>query len=346
MRNKFGKPSASIIKIKNDFFQNNDKLFKENTKIYNNYIKQPVRRKCKNCNRKIEYTDFFTKQKVKYTFCNLCKHLNGIYDDTEEFCRSVYSDNKGLGYSKSYYEKNIKAYNIRTKNIYIPKAKFLLDNLKKEKEKISQLNFIDLGAGSGYFLKALLGLGIKKLAGYEASKTQVQLANKMLGSDILHHHDINEINNIVSKIDSDVLSMIGVLEHMQKPYELLREIKKNKNIKYLYISVPTFSFSVFFEMVFPSVMQRQLSPDHTHLYTQDSLKWLKNKFKFKEVAAWWFGTDMMDLHRNMMVSLLKDKKTNNISSLWSKTFLKCLDELQLIIDKKFLSSEVHLLLKC
>ena len=72
-------------------------------------------------------------------------------------------------------------------------------------------------------------------------------------------------------------------------------------------------------MVFPNIMQRQLSGDHTHLY-MNSLDWLFKKYNFKKVKAWWFGSDMMDLHRNMMVTLFKDKNTNKISDVWEKSF--------------------------
>ena len=64
-----------------------------------------------------------------------------MYEDTKEFCDYLYSDNKGIMYSKSYYEKNKKAYLLRTKEIYIPKAKFLLSSLKKQTVNIKKLNF-------------------------------------------------------------------------------------------------------------------------------------------------------------------------------------------------------------
>ena len=345
MKDKFGKSSLNIIKVKKDFFDNNDKLLKENSKIFRLYSKQPKRTRCKNCNSKIKYNKFFIKEKIKYIVCSNCNHVNGIYEDTKKFCDYVYSDNKGLMYSKSYYEQNIKAYTLRTNEIYIPKAKFLLNGLKNQTTNFKKLKFADFGAGSGYFVNALLNLGVKKLIGYDVSKTQVALANKMLGKEILKSHNLNDTNQIASGIDADVVSLIGVLEHMQYPTEFLKNIKKNKKIKYLFISVPTFSLSVFFEMVFPNIMQRQLSGDHTHLYTKDSLDWLFEKYNFKKIKAWWFGSDMMDLHRNMMVTLFKNKNTNKISDVWEKSFLKCLDSLQLVIDKNYLSSEVHILLK-
>lgn len=345
MKDKFGKSSLNIIKVKKDFFENNNKLLKENSKIFKLYSKQPKRTKCKNCNTKIKYNNFFIKEKIKYVICSNCNHINGIYEDTKNFCNYVYSENKGLLYSKSYYEKNIKTYKLRTNEIYVPKAKFLLSSLKTQTNKFKSLKFADIGAGSGYFVNALLSQGIKNIIGYDVSETQVNIANKMIGKNVLKSHNLDDVNQIVSNIDSDVISLIGVLEHMQYPSDLLKNIKKNKKIKYLYISVPTFSLSVFFEMVFPKVMQRQLSGDHTHLYTKESLDWLIKNYKFKKIKAWWFGSDMMDLHRNIMVTLNNSKNTNKVSDIWQNNFLKCLDDLQLIIDKHYLSSEVHILLK-
>ena len=60
---------------------------------------------------------------------------------------------------------------------------------------------------------------------------------------------------------------------------------------------------------------------------------------------WWFGTDMLDLHRNIYVSLMKSRKLKNISEVWQNNFVKCIDDLQLVLDKNLLSSEVHMLLK-
>ena len=55
------------------------------------------------------------------------------------------------------------------------------------------------------------------------------LANKMLGKEILKSHNLNDTNQIVSEIDADVVSLIGVLERAI-PYRVLN-IKKNKENK-------------------------------------------------------------------------------------------------------------------
>lgn len=142
-----------------------------------------------------------------------------------------------------------------------------------------------------------------------------------------------------------MISLIGVLEHVQHPNKMLESLRNNKNVKYLFISVPTFSPTVFLEMLFPNIMQRQLSAGHTHLYTEKSIDWFIKKYNLKKVNMWWFGTDMLDLHRNIYVSLMKSRKLKNISEVWQNNFVKCIDDLQLVLDKNLLSSEVHMLLK-
>ena len=68
----------------------------------------------------------------------------------------------------------------------------------------------------------------------------------------------------------NTISLIGVLEHLTNPNLLLNSFSKGK-AKFLYISIPLFSLSVFLENSFKNVFPRQLSASHTHLYTKDSL---------------------------------------------------------------------------
>ena len=60
------------------------------------------------------------------------------------------------------------------------------------------------------------------------------------------------------------------------------------------------------------------------------------------VSTWWFGQEMLDLYRFGSLVLSKE---SNIISKWQSIFLKIIDRLQLEIDKEYLSSEVHILLK-
>jgi hypothetical protein len=102
------------------------------------------------------------------------------------------------------------------------------------------------------------------------------------------------------------------------------------------VALPLHSPTTFIEMAFPNVMQRQLSGDHTHLYTESSIDHLCREFGMSRVAEWWFGTDMMDLYRALAVSL------NNEAA--NAMMLPLIDPMQEAIDRRKASSEVHMLL--
>ena len=58
----------------------------------------------------------------------------------------------------------------------------------------------------------------------------------LIGNKLLESHDLSEVYNIAKNIDANVISLIGVLEHVQHPNKMLDSLRKNKNVKYLFIS--------------------------------------------------------------------------------------------------------------
>ena len=64
----------------------------------------------------------------------------------------------------------------------------------------------------------------------------------------------------------------------------------------------------------------------------------------REIAAWWFGADMMDLMRMVAVRLAQSPDTVGMVDKWHQMMGPTLDGLQLEVDKRHLSSEVHTLL--
>lgn len=201
-----------------------------------------------------------------------------------------------------------------------------------------------MGGGGGYFLTALRDLGVHKCEAFEVSKTQIKLG-RAFGSEDLKYMKPEQIYEIASRTKSQVVSMIGVLEHLQDPRRMLSTLITNHNVRYVYILVPLFSPSIFTEMVFPQVMPRNLTTGHTHLFTESSLNWMGEEFKMKKIAEWWFGTDMMDLYRSVFVTLVKQSTSPKIIRTWTNMFRPLVDDLQLNIDKRHLSSEVHMVFK-
>ena len=141
----------------------------------------------------------------------------------------------------------------------------------------------------------------------------------------------------------NTVSMIGVLEHLTNPHEFLNSFKKSK-AEYLYISVPLFSLSVFLENSFQNVFPRQLSGGHTHLFTKKSIYKMAKKYKFKIIGEWWFGTDIADLYRSLINTSEYTNEKIYLKEI-NKFLFKQIDELQNILDRGKLCSEVHLIFK-
>lgn len=343
---QYGKSSASYIVQKQSYFDDNDKHIGVQKKISDIYIKQPIRLHCKNCNHALTAEHDFIKNGIKYKICSTCSHLNGAHEDTNDFCKIVYTGDEGRDYAQAYKTSDLEDFEYRLSSIYIPKAEFLYTSLINIDVDPHKMKYLDVGAGSGYFVGALSKIGLKNISGSEVSKYQVDFGNKMIGLDYLSVHKIDDTNELLQSTNANVVSLMGVLEHLQDPRSAIKCIKDNKSIDYLYISVPLFSLSVFLEMAATSVFHRHLTGGHTHLYTKDSLQHLVDEFEFNIVSEWWFGADIADLYRHLVTDI---KEKNQCSEVLIKSFQNMIspliDSMQLELDKKHRSSEVHLLLK-
>ena len=332
MITKFSKRYVNILTIKKDFYENNEDNLRTVIKINKFAKKQNTRKKCKICQKKIK--NFFIQNfGIQYAICANCCHLNGRYEDTKKFVNWLYYSSSGNNYSKNY----LTDFNLRVKNIYLPKVNFLKSVVKKK------ITLLDFGAGGGHFLKALEIKNIKAY-GIEPSKSLVALGNKFLKKNYLKNIELNESFKHIEKLkDTNVVSLIGVLEHLQDPIQLIKSFKKS-NVEYLYFSVPLFSLTTFFENNFPHVFPRVLSGGHTHLFTKESLYFIAKKFNLKIVGEWWFGTDIPDLYRSLLQSKSQISKKIYSQHL-DKYLFGIIDELQNVIDKRKMSSQVHMILK-
>ena len=158
----------------------------------------------------------------------------------------------------------------------------------------------DIGSGAGHFLSALEKVNING-TGYEPSKRLVNLGKTKLKKNKIHFVEFSSIySKILKDCSSNTLTLMGVLEHLQSPSKILETFCKS-SFKYLYFSVPLFSFSVFIENCFKNVYPRHLSEGHTHLYTEKSLRYIAKKFNLKIIGEWWFGSDFPDLFRSIVL---------------------------------------------
>lgn len=330
MLEKFSKPSDAVIRNKSSFFKNNTKHLNFIKSVNDFYIKQPKRTHCKNCISEIDHKEFCSHG-VPYSVCKNCSHLNGLFEDTEDFANFLYSDSGGKNYSTNY----LSDYDNRVQDIYLPKVEFLRQTM--EAEEISDFSVLDVGCGGGHFVKSCEKLDINA-TGFDPSADLVGLGNTRLTSNSLAVCDMGDFENLIVNTDRTVVGLVGVLEHLREPQRALEAFAASK-AKYLYLQVPLFGFSALLEHTNHSVFPRHLAASHTHLYTNQSISWFCDKYGFRRASAWWFGTDMVDLFRHLMVESSPGAQKHLRSYL-----APFIDELQMVFDRHRVASGVNMVL--
>ena len=103
---KYGKKyDENMMKIKADFFDDNDRYLEQSNRLSSVYLRQPVRESCRMCGKKFDEQDTnLVSHNVTYTYCSKCHHLNGRHIETEEFCNTVYIDEN---YEDFYSEQDV-----------------------------------------------------------------------------------------------------------------------------------------------------------------------------------------------------------------------------------------------
>jgi SAM-dependent methyltransferase len=336
---KYSKSSTFYLSTKKDFFTENQVLLEKSIKHNLLYASQPKRELCKVCESPLPSSLDFHTHGVDYVFCSKCSHLNGMFEDTQEFIEKLYVSDSGSDYSNNYIDKDFYK---RTTDIYIPKIDFLIASLPPKKYQI-----LDVGCGSGYFVFAAL-LRNLNAKGLDVSKTMVNFGNHQISHQLniepLKLENEQGFYDSIIKSDVDVVSAIGVIEHLREPHKFFEAFKKS-NADYLYYSVPMFSLSVILENIFTGVFPRQLSNGHTHLFTESSIRKMNELIGVKPVAEWRFGTDAMDLYRQTLITLQNNKSSQKLIDYLNKGYGQKIDEIQSIFDRHHFCSAVHCVAK-
>ena len=348
---KYGKSFGDLNSLKQNFFNNNDGMLKMADGMADILNAQPVRKTCKICGHTLDEGRECTvnSHRIEYIVCPGCGHLNSAHEDTDDFASKVYVEDD---YSKNYSMKDKESYDRRMNMIYVPKAQFLIDSLKKD--GVEKIEDLDIGAGCGYFVAAMHSFGIEA-TGVEVSETEVEFGNRMmsLGSEKTAEGQAQESLKCVGltgsiehirNTEANVISAIGVLEHLIHLRENLDAIRDNKNIKYLYASVPMFSFSCAFESAFQECYNRHMGGTHTHLFTDESIRVMAESIGFEVAYEWRFGSDINDLYRFISVSMRKNGN-EEFADMFAEKFTPLMDKLQLVLDESEFSSELHFILR-
>lgn len=345
MIKRHSKPLGNLLDFKQSYFDANDEKLAEVRAIADVYRAQPKRTVCKNCLAPLDLSpdNVFSRFDVDYTICSRCGHLNGAHEDSKAFCDRLYTADAGKDYARGYTADDEAEFNKRVREVYQPKAEFLRDALAELGEDARDL--ADFGAGAGYFVAAADRAGFD-VVGYEPSQTLVEFANAIIGAARLTRHGLDDTIGLAERCERSVASFIGVIEHLREPRRVLAALSANDRVRYVYFSVPLFSPTVVMETVFGNVMPRHLVAGHTHLYTEQSIQHFCDEFGFERAGEWWFGLDMTDLYRSVLIGLgQQDNATGPLCDYWQRRFMPLVEPLQGVLDEAHCCSEVHMLLR-
>ena len=341
---KYSKSSSFYLSCKKDFFSENALLLNNALNQNKLYSSQPFRDFCKLCGKPLNKEPDFTSHSIEYSFCPNCSHLNGKHSDTKSFIQKLYISNTGSDYSINYIDKE---YYKRTTEIYIPKVDFLISSIP-----LRDYNILDVGCGGGYFVYAAMIKNINA-KGLDVSEALIDFGNQQISNlsdrksiklgdskPLFYKNELGFFDEIVNS-EADVISAIGVIEHLREPHKFFEAFNKSK-AQYLYYSVPMFSFSVILENSFNNIFPRQLSGGHTHLFTEESIKMMNEIIQVKSISEWRFGTDIMDLYRSLIGTLKSNNSSLKLIEYLENGFGSKVDELQSVLDKNHFCSEIHI----
>jgi SAM-dependent methyltransferase len=335
VRYKYSKSSAFYLSTKKDFFSDNDVLLERASRHNELYASQPARTHCKLCNSRLPQATDFASHGVGYTFCADCLHLNGNFEDTSSFIEQLYIADAGREYSNNYIDADFVR---RTRDIYIPKIDFLLENIAPGEHRL-----LDVGCGGGYLVYAALERNLPA-SGIDIGSAMIDFGNRQIshfaGAAPLTSVGEQAFYDSIATSKADIISAVGVIEHLREPRQFFKAFA-NSAAPYLYYSVPMFSFSAMLENIFGNIFPRQLSGGHTHLFTEESLQRMNSMIGVTPVAEWRFGTDVTDLYRSVLTSLRKNRVSRQVIERLEKGFATSVDNIQAVLDRNHFCSEIH-----
>lgn len=337
-----------IASIKQEFLDENDKHLENIQEISKKYNLQKERVFCKNCGASLkkQQKDFINHGTI-YKICEKCSHLNGDKEDTTEYTEWLYKNEGGSNYSNNY----LKSYEKRVSNIYLPKVRYLKNSLE-ELCGLQNFSIFDIGCGGGHFVYSSNILGIPA-KGIDISAQLIKLASEFWeSSDAFNTKPpfacIDSEEELIKEIresKSEVISLIGVLEHLMNPNDALKAFAISDS-KYMFFAVPLFSLATFIENVSKNTFPRHLSGGHTHLYTHESINYFCEKFNFQKISKWHFGMDAMDLRRALIVETTKNGTSKRARKLIEDKLFSpiMMNEIQEVLDRHLGGSDVHMLI--
>ncbi len=263
---------------------------------------------------------------LKYCHCNYCSHYFISPRPGEKDIKYFYSESEQY---QSTYTDSEKA-DIRVKEVAIPKARWLVDQFQREYNR-NPKKILDVGAGSGHFVRACRMLGLDA-EGIELSRPGIEFCKNNFDIQLAK---VDFLKDYGQYKDFDVISFWGVIEHGPNPLQMLEtanQVLKGREALVI-AAVPVWDcLSTTIQKIFPDNVIRHLEPvGHINCFTVSSLATAFSLSQFDPVAAWNYGMDIYEL----TMQLAHATDSNKVI----RTMQACLPKLQETLDMAGASDE-------
>jgi len=221
----------------------------------------------------------FTTVYSQYIYCKKCKcvYSNRIptKQNTGKFEMKDFQEIKNLS------EELIKKY--RQDRFAEERIQIIKKYIKKDMNKC---NLLDVGCSTGFFLEVAKKY-FKNVSGMEKDKVTAEYAEKVLGIPI-HTCDVSKI-----KESYDVITLFDVLEHIEKPLELLHSLKSKLNDNGIILAFTPNYHSISFRMLESG--STHLYPGHVVLFSEGTVDFISNELYMQKIMFETQGMDWFDM---------------------------------------------------
>lgn len=257
--------------------------------------------------------------------CNNCiaRFTQAIPDQNE--IQKYYRSEKYISHSetKQGFINNIYHY-IRKRTL---KSK---RNLIEKNTKLSFGNILDIGAGTGAFLRTMKDAGWK-VTGVEPDETARTNAQQLYGLSLLPSEDIFTLE----AASYDAITLWHVLEHVHDLHKYIDQLKSLlKPAGRLFIAVP--NYTSYDAETYKQFWAAYDVPRHLYHFSPTAITQLllQHSLQLKGIKPMWYDS----FYVSMLSEKYKSGKNNLLSACWNGYISNC----KALIDKEKCSSIIYI----
>jgi 2-polyprenyl-3-methyl-5-hydroxy-6-metoxy-1,4-benzoquinol methylase len=333
LRTRYGKASADVIPEFLDRLRQDAALLelqKGKAACHRSGVPRPH---CLLCRRSFEGAQDRLHRDIPYRVCGHCDHWQTRFEPSAD-----------EAFEQIYPDLSPEAFDSRVARVYQPKLEWILnqaDLLGLSAEALLSKAWIELGSGSGYFLKALRDGGARNVLGLERNPALCRQAKAHVHE--LQQHFVQPLHHALQINRADVWVAFFVIEHVADPAAFWEAVRALPERSVVVFSVPVVGFAVRMEGAFDHFFARILeSVVHTQMYTHASLHYALQVAGLSPKASWTFGQDIQDLWRMLLVKARAEGVHADLPRLQEILF-SLTDPLQAILDQHLLADSMHVL---